>query len=131
MLDFLFIILIFSEIALTYFAIIKILEFEKKITKLNEIVIEKGKLINAIHKQIQQIIKKVNFFVSILTNKRIWQIKKIITTAISIIEIIIVLKSFNMKKGVKSNLKNIKKLLFTRLSKQIAKKIFNTLALVC
>ena len=131
MLDFLFIILIFLEIALLYFAIIKITELNKKIIKYNEILLEKGKIINDMHKKIQKIIKKINFFVSILTNEKLWRTKRIISSLIGIIELVIIFRSFNIKKGVKFNLKNIKKLLFTGLSRQVIKKLFNNLALVC
>ncbi len=131
MLDFLIIILIFFEIALCYFAITKIPELNRKIIKLNEIVIEKGKIIDDIHKKIQTITKRVNFFVSIITNKKLWRIKKIISSIISVVELLIILRSFNFKKGVKFNLKNVKKLLFTGLSKQVIKKLINYLSFAC
>ena len=131
MLDFLFIILIFLEIAFLYFAIGKILKLNKKINELNKIIIEKGEIIKQMHKKIQKIIKKVNFFVSIVTNKKLWQIKRIISIIISTIEIIIILRSFNYEKGVKFNLKNLKKLLLTGLGKRVVKNLFNTVALVC
>ena len=131
MLDFLFIILIFLEIAFLYFAIIKMTQLNQKIIKLNEVLLEKGKLICDMHKKIQKVIKKINFFVSIVTNEKIWRAKRIISTAISIIEIVIIFRSFSLKKGVKSNLKNVKKLLFTGLSRELIKKIFNSLALIC
>ena len=131
MLNIVFIILIFLEIAFLYFAIVKITELNNKIIKLNEVVIQKGKLIIDMHKKMQNIIKKINFFVSIITNEKLWRIKRIISSLIGIIELIIVLRSFKLEKGVKFNLKNIKKLLFTGLSKQLIKKVFNNLALVC
>ena len=129
MLDFVFIILIFLEIFGLYFAIIKILEFNKKIQELNESVIEYGKVIIEVHKKIQTTMHKINWFVSIVTNKKIWQIKRIISTLISVIELIIILKSFNFKKGMFFNIKNVKKLLFTAVGRQIIKKIINTFAL--
>ena len=131
MLDFLFIILIFLEIAFLYFAIIKMTQLNQRIIKLNEDLLEKGKLICDMHKKIQKIIKKINFFVSIVTNEKLWRAKRIISTVISIIEIVIIFRSFSLKKGVKSNLKNVKKLLLTGLSRELIKKIFNGLALVC
>ena len=131
MLDLLFIILILLEIIGTYYAIIKIIELNLKIQKWSEVVIEKGKIINEMHLKTRKIIKNINFFVKILTSKRLWEAKKIISTVISVIEFFIVMKSFKFKKGVKFNLKNAKKLLFTRLCKQIIKKIFNVTALAC
>lgn len=131
MLEFLFIILIFLEIALCYFAIGKILELEKKIIKLNEIVIEKGKFINDAHKKTQKIIKKINFFVSIVTNKKLWQIKKIISVTIDVIQLLIIFRSFNFEKGVKFNLNNVKKLLLTGLGRQVIKRLINYLSFAC
>ena len=131
MLDLLFIILIFLEIALLYGAINWIIKLDKKIIELNEIVIAKGKIINDMYKKIQNIIKKINFVVSILTNKKLLLAKKIISTTISIVELFIILKSFNFNKGVRFNLKNLKKLLFTGLSKQLIKKIIQNMAFVC
>ena len=108
MLNFLFIILIFLEIAFVYFAIIKINELNKKIIELNKIVVEKGEMISKLHIKTQKTIHKINSVISILTNQKLWQIKKVITSAISVVEIIIILQSFNFKKGVKFNLKNVK-----------------------
>lgn len=131
MLDFLFVILIFLEIGLLYFAIVKILEFDKKIKKLNEVVIENGKLIEKAHTSLKKTIKNINFVISIVTNKKLWQIKKIISAILSTIEFLIILRSFNFQKGVKFNLKNTRKLLLTGISRQIIKKIFNSIELVC
>lgn len=129
MLDLFFIILIFLEIAGLYFAILKIIEFDKKIQQLNETVVEYGKIINEMHLKIQKVIRKINWFVSILTNKKLWQIKKIISVTISVIEIVIILKSFNFEKGVRFNIKNTKKLLFAGLSKQIIKRFLDKFAI--
>jgi len=131
MLDLLFIILIFLEIFVLYFSVTKIMQFNKKLIQLNEIVVEKGKIINDMHKKIQDIIKKINFVVSVLTNKKLILAKRIISTTISIIELLIILKSFNFKKGAMANLKNIRKLLLTGLSRQLFKKIFSIVSFVC
>jgi len=131
MLEFLFIILIFLEIAFTYWAIIKMLEINKKIIEINTIVLENGKLFNDMHKKIQTILKRVNFFMSIVTNKRLWQIKRAVSITINVIQLLIILKSFSFKKGVKFNLKNLRKLLFTNLSAEVLKRLFNRLALIC
>ena len=131
MLDLIFIILIFLEIALLYLAIVKIIELDKKIQKLSAEMLEKGKIINEMHLKIQKTAHNINFFLSILTSKKLWQIKKIISTVLSVIELYIILKSFNFQKGVKFNLKNARKLLFTGLSRQIIKKLFNSIALAC
>ena len=131
MLDLFFIILIFLEILGLYFAILKIVELDKKIQQMNTTVIEYGKIINEMHTKIQKAIHKINWFVSILTNKKLWQIKKIITVFISIIEVVIVLKSFNFQRGFGIHIKNVKKLLYTGLSKQFIKRLLNGTILFC
>ncbi len=134
MLNFIFVILIFLEIFVLYFIIQKLIEFDNKIKKLADIVEQKGKIINEMHLKIQKIIRKINAVVSFLRkiqNSKIWKIMKVISIVISTIELILIIKSFNIKKGVKFNLKNIKKLLLARLSKVIIKKFFNTVVLAC
>lgn len=134
MLDFILIILIFLEIFGLYVAIQKLIEFDKKIMELAVVVEQKGKLINEMHLKIQKTIRKINKVITIIKNiknSKIWQIKRIVSTAVSIIELILILKSFNFEKGVRFNLKNFKKLLFTKLSKAVIKKFFNTMAVLC
>lgn len=131
MLDLFLIILIFLEILGLYFAILKITELNKKIIQLNEKMPEYGRIINEMHLKLQKTIRNINRFVAVLTNKKLWQIKKIITIIISVTEIIIILKSFNFRKGIGFNAKNIKKLLFAGLSKQIIKKLLNGSLLCC
>ena len=121
----LFIILIFLEIILTYFLIVKIIELDKKIQKWNAIVVEKGIIITRVHIEIQKLIHKVNTVVRILTSKKLKYIRKTLSITLSIIELIIILKSFKFRKGVKFNLRNVRKLLFTRISRQILKSMFN------
>jgi len=129
--DFILIILIFLEIAGLYFAIFKIIELDKKIQDYSKIIAKKGKIINEIHLKIQKNIRNINKVVAFLKNEKLWKIKRAISASISIIELVIVLRSFNFRKGVKFNLKSFKKLLFTRLSKKIIKKIFSFIALSC
>lgn len=131
MLEFLLIILIFLEITGLYFAVGKIIKLNKKIQECNKKLLDLGEEIKKVHIQIQTTIRKINFFVSILTNKKFLTIRKIISLTISLIEFLIILKSFNFKKGVKFNLKNVKKLLIAKLTRKIAKKVFNSLTFLC
>ena len=134
MLNFVLIILIFLEIFGLYYAIQKLIEFDKKIRHLSEVVKEKGKIINEMHLKIQKTIHQVNTVISILRrikNSRIWKAKRIISTAISVIELILILNSFNFEKGIRFNLKNVKKLLFAKFSKVLIKKFFSTFAFTC
>lgn len=134
MLNFILIILIFLEIFGLYYAIQKLIEFDKKIREISDIVEQKAEVINEIHLKIQNTIHKINTVIAFLKkikNSRIWKIKRVISTLISVIELILILKSFNLKKGVRFNLKNVKKLMFTKLSKVVIKKIFSSMAFAC
>ena len=131
MLDFLFILLIFLEIATVYFIIIKCVAAENQIKALNSRISSIGIVINDIHLKIQKNIHSINKVVSLFTSQKFFQIKKIIGIILSAIEVIIILKSFNFSKGVKFNIKNIKKLLFAGATKQIMKKIFQHIELLC
>ena len=134
MLNLIFIILIFLEIFVLYIVIQKLIEFDNKIKKLADVVEQKGKIINEMHLKIQKIIRKINTVVSFLRkiqSSRIWKIIKVISIVISTVELILIIKSFNVKKGVRFNLKNVRKLLLARLGKIVIKKFFNTVVMAC
>lgn len=124
MLDFVFTVTIFLEIILTCIIVIKIQQLETKIKKLNEELTLIGKLILEINSKIKDIISKINKVVAIFKNKKLIQISKIIKISIDIIQIIILIRSFNLTKGIKSiNIKTIKKLFLAQITKSLVKKI--------
>ena len=124
MLDFVFITLIFFEIILTTLCVIKITEAEKEVKKLHKKLILTFNLILEINEQIKTRISKINKVVSFITNKKLIKISQIIRTIIDIIQIILLLRSLNLSKGLKSiNYKNIKKLILVETSRRILRKI--------
>ena len=127
MLDFIFIILIFLEIAIVYYIILKVTTFEKKVIELNKRLIITGQEINKIHIELQQTVRKVNKVVRIFTNKKFIHAKKVITVVIDIIQIVMLLQSFNLSMGLRFNLKNIKKLFLTGAVRGLVAKIFQRL----
>ena len=107
MLDFVFITLIFFEIILTTLCIIKIINIEKKVKILHEKLILTFNMILAINKQIKTTITKINKVVSFITNKKLIKISQIIKITVDIVQIIILVRSLNLSKGLKSiNYKN-------------------------
>lgn len=123
MLDFVFILLIILEVILSTVIVMKIMALEKHIISLNEQISASSKIIFIINNKIKKTIISLNKFVSIITNKKFIQISKIIRITINIIEIIILLRSLDLTKGIKSiNYKNIKKLLLAQFIRKIIRK---------
>ena len=128
MLDFIFIITIFFEIILTVICVIKIIDYDKKCKELNEKLILNSEIIKAINEKIKTTITKINKFVSFVTNKKLIKIGQILRTTVDVIQIIILIRSFNLTKGAKSiNFKNIKKLLLVETSRRIIRKLIQTM----
>ena len=128
MLDFIFIITIFFEIILTVICVIKIIDYDKKCKELNEKLILNSEIIKEINEKIKTTITKINKFVSFVTNKKLIKIGQILRTTVDVIQIIILIRSFNLTKGAKSiNFKNIKKLLLVETSRRIIRKLIQTM----
>jgi len=127
MLNFVFILLIFFEIFFTILCVQKIILCEKKVLELNEKVVLWGKIITEFHHKLNNIITKINKIVSVFTNKKLKQIKKIIQISIDIIQLIILFKSLDFSKGIKKafNFKNAKKILLAQITRELARKILS------
>ncbi len=125
MLDFIFIVTIFLEIILTSLAVLKLLEFEKRVRELNKELFLIKDMILEINTQLKQIIVNINKIVSIFTNKKLVQLSKIIPIIIDSIQIIILIKSLNLSKGLKSlNFETIKKIFMAQITKTMVQKLF-------
>lgn len=125
MLDFIFIFTIFLEIVLTVICSKKLIELEKKVSMVDKKLKTIYALTCEINTKIKGTIGKINKFVSIITNKKLIKIRQIIKITINVVQIIILIKSLNFSKGLKSiNYKNIKRLLFAQGLRQIIKNIF-------
>lgn len=123
MADIIFTILIVLEVYLTYVAVKKLLELEKKIIYTSEQVVVIAPQINKIHLLFQQTLHKINSVVAFLNSKRLNSVKNVISSIFSIIDLIIIFKSFNFKKGLKFNFKGIRKLLLSNVTREVIKKI--------
>lgn len=129
MLDFVFILLIILEVILSTIIVNKLIVFEKQVVTLNNKLIASSKMILIINNKIKKTITTLNKFVSVITNKKFIQVQKIIRITINIIEIVVLLRSLNLSKGIKSiNYKNIKKLLLAQVIRKMIRKSINYLA---
>ena len=129
MLDFVFILLIILEVILSTIIVNKLIVFEKQVVALNNKLIASTKMILIINNKIKKTITTLNKFVSVITNKKLIQVQKIIRITINIIEIVVLLRSLNLSKGIKSiNYKNIKKLLLAQVIRKMIRKSINYLA---
>ncbi len=124
MLDFVCIFSIFLEVILTTVIINRVIKLEKKVEEINKKLIEAGNVIVIAVKKVTNIVSKINKIASFVTNKKIWQIKRFIILTIDIIQFIILIRSLNFSKGLKSiNYKNLKKLLFAQALRGLIRNI--------
>lgn len=129
MLDFVFILLIILEVILSTIIVLKVIALEKYILLLNKKLTCASKMIFIVNNKIKKTIISLNKFVSIVTNKKFIQISRIIRITLNVIEIVILLRSLDLSKGLKSiNYKNIKKLVFAQIVRKMLRKAFNYLA---
>ena len=127
MLNFVLILLIILEIFLTIYCVRKLLEYNKKIIVLNNELKLRGDLFLGQLIQFRKSIKKINKVVFFITNEKFLRIKKIVSLVFEAIQIIILIRSFKYKKGLKFNFENLKKLLFSQAFKTILDKIILSL----
>ena len=124
MLDFVCIFSIFLEVILTTVIINRVIKLEKKVKEINKKLIETGNVIVVAVKKVTNIVSKINKIASLVTNKKIWQIKRFIILTIDIIQFIVLIRSLDFSKGLKSiNYKNLKKLLFAQALRGLIRNI--------
>ena len=115
------IILIIFEIVLTCFVVIKLEQSRLKVETINEKLSCVAASTLVICTKVKEYVLKVNKFVSIITSKKIQRIHTILKYTLNIAEIVILIKTMDFSKGI--NYKNIKKLLYTEVSKKLIFKI--------
>lgn len=123
MLNFVFILAIFFEIFITSFLVVKLIEAQKVVEGYNGKLVFGGKVILELNKGFNKNIKKINKVVAIFSNKNILLAIKIVRMSISIIQVILFIRTINFSKGFLLNIKAIKKLLFAQVTKELIKKI--------
>ena len=124
--------LIIFEIFFTVFCVKKILSFEKYIDEIHVKMLEGAKRVLEINDEVNKAIKKVNKIIKMISNKRFHQIKRIIMTTVDIVQIVILLKTLNIKKGIKEvDFKTLKKLALTGFSSGLIKKVLDFAQNLC
>ena len=114
MLNFVCIFSIILEIILTIICVKQIIQVEKRVLEWNTKLSE----INSLILEINQKVKKV------ITSHKIITIFRIINIAIDVIQAIVLLRSLDLSKGLKSlNYRNLKKIALSYFSKEFLKKI--------
>jgi hypothetical protein len=124
--------LIIFEIIFTLFCVKKIIQCEKRVDEIHLKMLEGAKKLLEINDEVRNALKKINKVVKILTNKRLHQVKRIFMMSLDIIQTIILFRSLNLSKGLKSvNFGNLKKLAYARIIQQIIGKIINSIHNLC
>lgn len=124
--------LIFVEIFLTIFCIKKLQNFEAQVDKIHISMLENAKKILEINDEIRKTLKKINKVMKIITNKRFYQIRRIIMITIDVIQITILIKSLNLSKGLKSiDFKVLKNIAYAKIGQEALKKIFDFAQNLC
>lgn len=124
--------LIFVEIILTVFCVKKLQFFEAKVDEIHLKMLEGAKKVLEVNDEIQKIIIKTNKIIKIILNKKLHQIKRMIMMIIDIIQVIMLIKSFNLAKGArKINFKLLKNLAYARVIQQVLRKFLDFAQNLC
>lgn len=124
--------LIIFEIIFTLFCVKKIVQCEKRVDEFHLKMLEGAKKVLEINDEIRATLKKVNKVIKILTNKRLHQIKRIFMMTLDIIQAIILIRSLNLSKGLKSiNYGVLRKLAYAKIIQQAFKKALDFAQNLC
>lgn len=123
MLNFVFILAIIFEIALTSFLVLKLIEAQNRVEALNEKVIKAGQNIFEKINESISVIKKINKVVSIFSNKKFTKTMSVLRITFIVIQTLIFIRSFNFSKGILTNMKKMKKLVYVQIAKEILKTV--------
>ncbi len=121
---FLVIFAIFLEIILTVIAVLKITQLEKKVIQYNEKLAVTGKIIIETCIKVKETVRNVNKVVKIIVNKKTISAFKILRILINTIQIITLIRSLDLSRGLKSiKFKNIKRVVMTEFIRKFIRKL--------
>ena len=124
--------LIFVEIFLTVFCVKKISLIQARVEEIHLKMIENATKILEINDEIRKTLKKVNKVIRILMNKKFHQIRKILMMTIDIVQVVLLVKSLNLSKGLKSiDIDLLKKLAYAKVGQQVLRKILDFAQNLC
>lgn len=121
MLNFVFILTIIFEIALTAFCVLKLIEAQKKVEVLHGKVIAYSKVIFEKSNEIISVVKKINKVIAIFSNKKFAITMSILKIGFIVIQTLIFIKTFKFSSSFVTNLKKMKKLLYIQIAKEMIK----------
>ena len=120
------IIVIFVEIVLTVFAVLKLEKARKTIKNLNEQLKIFAQTILVSFVKVKNIMTKTNKLVAFVTNKKLVRIHSVLKILATFLQILIFIKTLDFSKGMKNlNFKNLKKILLSELAKNLTFKVIN------
>jgi len=123
MLNFVFILAIILEIALTTFVVLKLIEVQKRVIILNEQVVSCTPIIFQKTNEFISVIKKINKVVSIFSNKKFSTTMTVLKISFVVIQTLIFIKTFKFSRSLVTNMKKMKKLVYIQIAKEIMKLI--------
>ncbi|MBR5304516.1 MAG: hypothetical protein IKU37_06790 [Candidatus Gastranaerophilales bacterium] len=124
--------LIFVEIVLTIFCIKKLHFFENKVNEIHVKMLERAQKLIEINDEIQKNLKKINKIIKIVSNKRFYQIKRLIMMIIDVVQVIMLVKSLNFAKGAKIiDYKLLKNIAYARIVQQVIRKFLDFAQNLC
>jgi hypothetical protein len=126
MLVFAHIFLIILEIIVAFFIVKGLIKLENKVNEIHITMLQKAKQILEINDEIKKVLSKINKVIRIINNKKLHQIKRIIMMSLDIIQMITLIKSLKLSKGLKSiNYNLLKKLAYARIAQQALRKFLD------
>ncbi len=120
------IIVIFVEIVLTVFAVLKLEKARKTIKNLNEQLKIFAQTVLVSFVKVKNIMTKTNKLVAFVTNKKLVRIHSVLKILATFLQILIFIKTLDFSKGMKNlNFKNLKKIFLSELAKNLTFKAIN------
>lgn len=124
--------LIIFEIIVTIICVKKLCVCVDIVDELHVKMLDGARKLLEINDEIRKTLKKINKVVKILTDKKLHQIKRMVLMTMDIVQIILLLKSLNLQKGVKSlNISLLKNVAYARIIQQVLKKILDGILNFC
>lgn len=124
--------LIIFEIIVTIICVKKLCVWVDIVDELHVKMFDGARKLLEINDEIRKTLKKINKVVKILTDKKLHQIKRMVLMTMDIVQIILLLKSLNLQKGVKSlNISLLKNVAYARIIQQVLKKILDGILNFC
>ena len=109
-----------------------LIKLEARVNECHVKMLENARKMLEINDEVRRTIKKVNKVLRILSNKKLHQVKNSIMLLFDIIQIIMLIKSFNLSKNSKSiNFKLLRYIAYAIIGQEIFRKTLNSVQNFC